>query len=341
MKALRIFLEIVTILFSPVIGMIVGLRIYGHPMGIDEIIFFQYMCPGAAAGLFLSIVLVLYFRKKFSFAALSGLFVGASVGIGLGALIWFNILKPRGLEPSDPDIAVMMFDTIFFCLCALGASAGFFISRKMSRYLKNRKARWVTAYLVESFPKLRRQLFRVTCAIGLSIIPLFILFTFLYLLIIQPYIRHIEHARSINQLKQQAIKKLEADPNDIGALHWMGVHHLTRTRRYQEAEKYFRKIVDLESAEGDFSTGGQRSLIYLATIYQSWAEHDKAENYYQQFIATAPNLENDTVLISYNNRYLKKRNSQKMNEPLSAHCSVKGTSLFGRVSGALRTVVRI
>lgn len=158
-------------------------------------------------------------------------------------------------------------------------------------------------YLVGIFSKSRPQIFYVT-----GLLAIILLFSSLYLDLIQPYIRH---ARSISQLKQQAIKKLEADPNDIGALHWMGVHHLTRTRQYQQAEKYFRKIVDLESTKADFSSNGQRSLIYLAIIYQSWGQHDKADNYYRQFIATAPDLQNDLVLLNYNNRYLKRKDKQE------------------------------
>lgn len=158
-------------------------------------------------------------------------------------------------------------------------------------------------YLVGIFSKSRPQIFYVT-----GLLAIILLFSSLYLDLIQPYIRH---ARSINQLKQQAIKKLEADPNDIGALHWMGVHHLTRTGQYQQAEKYFRKIVDLESTKADFSSNGQRSLIYLAIIYQSWGQHDKADNYYRQFIATAPDLQNDLVLLNYNNRYLKRKDKQE------------------------------
>jgi tetratricopeptide (TPR) repeat protein len=91
----------------------------------------------------------------------------------------------------------------------------------------------------------------------------------------------------------------------------MGVHHLTRTGRYREAEKYFRKVVDLESAKGGFSPEGQRSLIYLAIIYQSLGEYDRAEEHYQKFIGTDPDLENDLVLLNYNNDYLKRKDDQK------------------------------
>lgn len=161
----------------------------------------------------------------------------------------------------------------------------------------------VVGYLIGLFSKSRRQIFCIT-----GLLAIILLLSSLYFHLIGPY---IERSRSINQHKQQMTKKLEVDPNDIYALHWMGYHHFTRTGQYQEAEKYFRKIVDLESTLSNFPTLQQRNLIYLAIIYQSWGEHDKAENYYRQFIATAPDLTGDLVLMNYNNRYIKKRPNQQ------------------------------
>jgi len=161
----------------------------------------------------------------------------------------------------------------------------------------------VVGYLIGLFSKSRRQIFCIT-----GLLAIILLLSSLYFHLIGPY---IERSRSINQHKQQMTKKLEVDPNDIYALHWMGYHHFTRTGQYQEAEKYFRKIVDLESTLSNFPTLQQRNLIYLDIIYQSWGEHDKAENYYQKFIATAPDLTGDLVLMNYNNRYIKKRPNQQ------------------------------
>lgn len=161
----------------------------------------------------------------------------------------------------------------------------------------------VVGYLIGLFSKSRQQIFCIT-----GLLAIILLFSSLYFHLIGPY---IEHSRSINRMKQQAIKKLEANPNDIYALHWMGVHHLTRTRQYQEAEKYFRRVVELETYGCDFSTFVQRSLIHLAIIYQSQGKHDKAEYYYRQFIATDPDLKDDLVLLNYSNQYLRRRDNHE------------------------------
>lgn len=162
----------------------------------------------------------------------------------------------------------------------------------------------VVGYLIGLFSKSRRQVFFIT-----GLLAIILLFISLYFHLILPYIKD---TRSTNQWVQQAIKKLEADPNDIITLHCMGVHHLNGTKQYREAEKYFRKVVDLESVKGSFSSQGQRSLIYLAIIYQSWGESERAEEHYQKFISTNPDLENDLVLVNYNHDYkLKRRNGQK------------------------------
>lgn len=160
----------------------------------------------------------------------------------------------------------------------------------------------VIGYLIGLFSKSRRQAFFIT-----GLLAIILLFISLYFHLILPYIKY---TRSINQGVQQAIKKLEADPNDIFWLHCLGVHHFG-TGRYREAEKYFRKVVDLESVKGGFSAEGQRSLIYLAIIYQSWGESERAEEHYQKFIGTGPDLENDLVLLNYNNDYLKRKDNQK------------------------------
>lgn len=136
MKIIRVFLEILVIIFSSIVGMLLGLRIRGPLMfHIDENIFLQYMCPGAAGGLFLSVLIILYFRKKLSFLLFCGLLLGALVGIGLAVLLGDFILDK--FEPPGSDLLFMVLYPIFFCLCGMGA--GFLISRKASRYIENRK----------------------------------------------------------------------------------------------------------------------------------------------------------------------------------------------------------
>ena len=120
------------ITFSPIVGILVSLRIHGHVWEIDEGIFSNYMCPGAAAGLFLSIVLVLFFRKKLSLITLSALLLGAAAGTGLAVLLAEPILDR--FEPPGSDLVFMVLYPIFFCISGMGV--GFLISRKISRYLK-------------------------------------------------------------------------------------------------------------------------------------------------------------------------------------------------------------
>jgi hypothetical protein len=57
----------------------------------------------------------------------------------------------------------------------------------------------------------------------------------------------------MRQLRQEVDDRLAKDPNDVYALHWMGVHHLTRTGNYKEAEKYFKKVVDIQSLQKVYS----------------------------------------------------------------------------------------
>ena len=51
----------------------------------------------------------------------------------------------------------------------------------------------------------------------------------------------------------------------------------------------------------------QRSLIYLAIIYQDQGELSMEEECYSEFIKTSPdfNFKTDPALLHYNNRYLK------------------------------------
>ena len=129
---LKTTLEVLAIISSPIVGILVSLRIHGHVWEIDEGIFSHYMCPGAAAGLFLSIVLVLFFRKKLSFITLCGLLLGAGAGTGSAVLLADPILDR--FEPPGSDLVFMILYPLFFCISGMGA--GFLISRKVSRYLK-------------------------------------------------------------------------------------------------------------------------------------------------------------------------------------------------------------
>lgn len=112
-------------------------------------------------------------------------------------------------------------------------------------------------------------------------------------------------AAQIEQLKEQALAKLRQDPNDAYSLHWMGVHHFDRTRDYDEAARYFGRLAEAESAQGEFSGYGQRALIYLAIIHKSRGRVQEAEEMYRRFVATRPDFERDTALRNLRAGYLR------------------------------------
>jgi tetratricopeptide (TPR) repeat protein len=164
----------------------------------------------------------------------------------------------------------------------------------------------ISGFVIGAFARTDRQTMRIA---GLFVIV--ILAGTLVWNLYRSYKRHASHSQLTEDLKQSALSRIEADPNDIFALHWMGKPHLVKTRRYKEAEKYFRKIVDLELDKGAFSYEGQRSLIFLATIYQYWGRHQEADVFYRKFIATGPDFKNDLLLWNYNNDYISTKQKQK------------------------------
>jgi tetratricopeptide (TPR) repeat protein len=108
---------------------------------------------------------------------------------------------------------------------------------------------------------------------------------------------------------RQVRAKLEADPNDVHLLHWMGVLHFTAMNDPERAEECFRRIVACESAQpfGNYSALGQQSLLYLAIICQGRGDHPEAESLYNRFLATNPDLERDGILSKYNHDYMAHR----------------------------------
>jgi hypothetical protein len=119
-------------------------------------------------------------------------------------------------------------------------------------------------------------------------------------------VRHrVDEQRLMSRLMQDCLLKLEQDPNDVCSLHWLGVHHLTRTRQLRDAQRYFLRVVDLNKA--DHSVELQRSLIYLAVIYQSTGDSGRAEEYHERFLASNPDLEQDNVLRHYDAEYRRRR----------------------------------
>lgn len=173
-------------------------------------------------------------------------------------------------------------------------------------FIANAAVYAVIGCFIGAFTKTNRQTLYIT---GLFVA--IILFGAFSLLCFRECRSYVRRSQSTNELRRSVISKLEVDPNDITALHWMGVHHFTRTGQYQEAEKYFRRVVELEAFGGDSSSYVQRSFIYLAIIYQSWGRHQEAEDFYQKFIATEPDFKNDLVLLNYNNGYLRIKQQQR------------------------------
>ncbi len=139
---------------------------------------------------------------------------------------------------------------------------------------------------------------------------LFVLF--IYIFSFNFFVYTLPKLKMENSIKREhqndMTDRLEKDPNDIYALHALGVKHFTKTLKFDEAEKYFQKVISIERPTGIYSIEGQRCLLYLALIYQSRNEKDKAEDYYKQFMATNPNLTDDLVFLNYSNVYLRKNN---------------------------------
>lgn len=131
---------------------------------------------------------------------------------------------------------------------------------------------------------------------------------------VRTWITRAEKARDIERLKDDALSKLRDDPDDVCSLHWMGVHHFTRTGDDDAAAMYFRRLVEIESRRGRFSGDGRRALIHLALVYQSWGKEKTAQAYFKQFMATKPDL-NDNVLSYYKKKYLEQRKAKSDQRP--------------------------
>ncbi len=141
----------------------------------------------------------------------------------------------------------------------------------------------LVGYLVGLLTRTRRQAFLTAGIVAAAAI--------LVTVVAQAVLPAMERRRGTARLRREALTRLQADPEDVYALHWLGVHAYSRTRDYEEAAARFQRAAEVESKKGAFSIYGQGSLIYLALIYQSWGELDQAETYYDRFIATHPDVE--------------------------------------------------
>ena len=115
----------------------------------------------------------------------------------------------------------------------------------------------------------------------------------------------IRYRRYMDRMVRERVAMLERNPEDIYALHWLGFHHFIRTKRLAEAERFFAKVVAIESTKTDSSHHGQHSLVYLAIIYQTQGKGKPAVSMYRRFIDTDPDLDGDGVLMSRYREYWK------------------------------------
>ena len=88
------------------------------------------------------------------------------------------------------------------------------------------------------------------------------------------------------------------------------MHHRSAGRD-AEAVAYYRKIVELEAGGGKLSRQARASLLRLALIYQSWGDYAVADQYYERFLASQPDLEGDPDLWHENVAYERGRTSRQ------------------------------
>ncbi len=117
----------------------------------------------------------------------------------------------------------------------------------------------------------------------------------------------------IEQLRHQSLAALERNPNSIFDLHWLGVHHFSRTHDLTEAERYFSRAVKLPANE-ESSRYQNNAYLYLALIYQAHGKHPEAEAMHQAFLDTIPDTEGEQREAHYpysydhlSQRYLRNR----------------------------------
>ena len=191
------------------------------------------------------------------------------------------------LLPGAPGLFVLL---LFFSEWEIGHGLITFI------LLTNPLLYAVAGYAVGGFSRSRQQVIYIAGSLAIVL-----LFSSVYLHVVRPYAKN---RQSVRQRTEILTKKLLADPNDVTALFFIGVHRFGPTGEPELAKECFLRVVELEEFGGEFSSYVQRSFLYLALIYQSRQEQDQAESYHKKFLATGPDLENDLVLLNFNRRYL-------------------------------------
>lgn len=114
----------------------------------------------------------------------------------------------------------------------------------------------------------------------------------------------IKMEQSVLRSRESSFAKLKANPNDIYALHNIGLDYFMQQNKPSEAAEYFKKVIQIESSSGAFSEPGQRSLMYLALISQRIGKPEEAAGYFKTYMESSPKM--GTVEIYYINKYRQK-----------------------------------
>lgn len=100
--------------------------------------------------------------------------------------------------------------------------------------------------------------------------------------------------QSIEAMKAGYEQRVKIDPTETHSLFWLGVHHFSRTRNYQEAKNYFEKVLALDPQD-------RYTLLYLVIILKSEGQDEQAKQMYTRFLDTQPDFKNDCTLFNLNN----------------------------------------
>ena len=141
-----------------------------------------------------------------------------------------------------------------------------------------------------------RLVLRRSCVLAAALIALSVVFD-----VAVPYVRD---ARYLRDMVRQNLAAVEADPEDIQSLFWLGIHYFRVRGGLVEAERYFTKVLETESDDSQYSMYAQRCLLCLALNHLSQGRTDQADSEYRSFLATDPDLAKDAFLAYWNKRYI-------------------------------------
>ena len=105
----------------------------------------------------------------------------------------------------------------------------------------------------------------------------------------------------ITAMKVGCEHRLKTNPDEIHSLFWLGVHHFSRTRNYQEAKGYFEKILTLVPPKEHSEGYAQTTMLYLVIILKSEGQDEQSQQMYTRFLDTQPDFKTDCTLFNLNN----------------------------------------